>query len=653
MQEASENAHANTPNVKFIDMLIGQWTKRTGNDPHQAQEVTENVSTQENAQHTVQKRERIIQDLRRKLKESQEEAAFLSTSLESETRNKEEIRMKLNATWESIQTITEYFNYISEILAICQQQRVILSSTYDNVILKQQETIQKLQSSNVKSKDLEDRVTQLKNALTLREERLQEAMMEQNKIYKQLENSEYELQSQKNELNTYTKEKLTLVQEQQRLILENENLKSQLQITEKEKCDIAKSAAQLENKLLLQEEKMQYISTETNKLQKQVENAEHEFHSQKSNLTRAHAEEKKILVEEQERLLSEIESLQSRMNMLEQDKSNITETIVQKDTLLSKLQDEILTYKNEMEMMRTNYNEVNTKYEILTEKQIMWEKESCAKTEKIQTLEAVLSAIKQRENKFINDVNRMEKKLTNEVNYSKDLANKLSKAQENLQSAQKKNVEIQNILEITKSTGELTNTELEQQLKVLQKEKEEIIKRENMKIKNTEILYENAQAKHAEEVSALKSNYESQLLELKKTTDSLNNMINNVRKENTALNKSLIKIRTENSELKHEYKLIMQRNEDLQEKLKATTEASQMKSIEHRKSKSEFTMSQPNIFTFTDDEKDEPSPPIFAYSMNISTSKENQKEQEAEVTSAGRKFFKSRSGQPRTYTKRR
>lgn len=95
----------------------------------------------------------------------------------------------------------------------------------------------------------------------------------------------------------------------------------------------------------------------------------------------------------------------------------------------------------------------------------------------------MLSAIKQRESKFINDVNRMEKKLTNETNYSKDLLNKLSKAQENLQFAQKKNIEMQNSLEVTKNTSELTSTELQQQLKVLQKEKEEIIKRENMKNK--------------------------------------------------------------------------------------------------------------------------------------------------------------------------
>lgn len=77
----------------------------------------------------------------------------------------------------------------------------------------------------------------------------------------------------------------------------------------------------------------------------------------------------------------------------------------------------------------------------------------------------------------------MEKKLTNEVNYSKDLENKLSKAQKNLQFEQEKNTEMQKTLEMTKSNSELTNIELQRELKVLQREKEDIIKRDNTKIK--------------------------------------------------------------------------------------------------------------------------------------------------------------------------
>lgn len=79
----------------------------------------------------------------------------------------------------------------------------------------------------------------------------------------------------------------------------------------------------------------------------------------------------------------------------------------------------------------------------------------------------------------------MEKKLTNETDYSKNLENKLSNVQKDLQLAQKQNVEMQKILEKTKSTNEFANIELQQQLKALQREKEEIIKRESTKIKVT------------------------------------------------------------------------------------------------------------------------------------------------------------------------
>lgn len=97
----------------------------------------------------------------------------------------------------------------------------------------------------------------------------------------------------------------------------------------------------------------------------------------------------------------------------------------------------------------------------------------------------MLSTIKQREAGLVNDVNRMEKKLTNETDYSKNLENKLSNVQKDLQLAQKQNVEMQKILEKTKSTNEFANIELQQQLKALQREKEEIIKRESAKVKVT------------------------------------------------------------------------------------------------------------------------------------------------------------------------
>lgn len=96
----------------------------------------------------------------------------------------------------------------------------------------------------------------------------------------------------------------------------------------------------------------------------------------------------------------------------------------------------------------------------------------------------MLRGIKQREAGLVNDVNRMEKKLNNEMDYSKNLENKLSNVQTDLQFAQKQNAEMQKTLEKIKS-NEFANIELQQQLSALQREKEETIKRESMKVKVT------------------------------------------------------------------------------------------------------------------------------------------------------------------------
>jgi len=98
-----------------------------------------------------------------------------------------------------------------------------------------------------------------------------------------------------------------------------------------------------------------------------------------------------------------------------------------------------------------------------------------------------MNAMKQRESSLINDVNRIEKKLANEIDYSKNLENKLLNIQKELKFAQQQNNEIQEILENIKTTNKVDSIELQQQLKTLQTEKEEVIKRESARLK---VIYE-------------------------------------------------------------------------------------------------------------------------------------------------------------------
>ncbi|KMQ81760.1 muscle-specific protein [Lasius niger] len=64
----------------------------------------------------------------------------------------------------------------------------------------------------------------------------------------------------------------------------------------------------------------------------------------------------------------------------------LEQTVTQKDALLSKLQDEVDTYKFIMKMMQANNNKALTKYEALKEKQNMLEKELRAKSEKVNCM---------------------------------------------------------------------------------------------------------------------------------------------------------------------------------------------------------------------------------------------------------------------------
>ncbi|XP_020284745.1 synaptonemal complex protein 1-like isoform X2 [Pseudomyrmex gracilis] len=784
-----EEAHTNTQTGgKFIDTFIAQWMKRTENNIslHQTEEVQESSS-----QNVLRDENRVIQDLRRKLSESQQMKTSLSASLEVEMRHREEIQT-------------------SESLATFQQHRANLSGLYDNVILKQQEAIKKLQS------DRDNHIAQLKHNAR-HEERLQEAITEQNKLRKQLENYERERASQQKELANTHAEKLAHIRELEQLSVKHANLQSRLQSVEKEKCDIKDLVTQLENKLLMQEETMQKLVTEKDKLQKQITNIEHESNVQREKLVIAHTEEKKMLLKEQHQLLSELENLKPRLNMLEQEKKDVTEIIMQKDALLSNLENEISTYKNqikdaeqnshmeknklvslhaeekkilledkqqllsEVENLRSRLNifeqdkqniteivaqknallsdleneisiyknqiksveqnshmeknklaalhaeenkrlledqqrllselenlklrlnmlerdknditeiiaqkdllltslenemssyknqmksaeqnshmeknklmnvhaeekkmlveeqkrllsevenlqsllntleqdkndiaktiaqkdalishlenKVSTyenQNEAIVKKQNTLEETLSTKTETIQNLLTISSGAKQRETKLINDVNRMEKKLNSEIEYSKNLKDKLSKAHTDLQLAQVKNVEMEKNLEKMKTATELQqreNIELQEQLKNLQKEKEEILERqarsENVLIKST------TDQERSREQKSVKRKYDNLF-------DSY----------------------------------ITEINEDGQSNVSTSAE-------------------------FNDDDNNEPSSPADSRSSQVlnthtnrtlySTERESQKEQEAEVTSVGKKFFHSRSAQRRTYSRR-
>lgn len=109
-------------------------------------------------------------------------------------------------------------------------------------------------------------------------------------------------------------------------------------------------------------------------------------------------------------------------------------------------------------------------------------------------------------------------------------------------------------------------------------------------------MYENARAKHAEEVSTLRSDYETRLLELKRTVDRLNETANNIEKENDALNASLAEIRAENDDLRNNCRSLVERNDKLEGNLQQVAEPTRTKSepisIAQHRDKGKFAKEQ-------------------------------------------------------------
>lgn len=69
------------------------------------------------------------------------------------------------------------------------------------------------------------------------------------------------------------------------------------------------------------------------------------------------------------------------------------------------------------------------------------------------------------------------------MDYSKNVENKLSDTQKDLQLAQIQKAELQKTLEATKAINELAEIQFQQQLKALRRENEEIVMRESTRIK--------------------------------------------------------------------------------------------------------------------------------------------------------------------------
>ncbi|PBC31490.1 hypothetical protein APICC_02293 [Apis cerana cerana] len=338
--ESLEKIQKICPSGKFVNTLIGQWSKHMGIQTPLSETgikiVRENLITEEMKQmHVIE--ERKIQKLQKKLQIAEETISSLSTSHEVELRAKEEIlqqyllQLKIDSKDKSLKGF--------------QQHKDNLSKLYNEIIVIQQSTMKKLQQELciMKLKDDEQKniVSTMENKVINQEKRIYEMMSIENELKKQFEELKNNSVLEKNHLhNVYTEEKLELIKKQENLTSMNQELQVQLQKITEEKQNLTILFAEKDDEIIkLQGE----IVTCKNKIENLLcHNTELSANYEKS----INKEEK--LSKEIQTKAQEIDKLRENLNTRQEIESSLAKDFDMIDNKYKNIQNNFLNIENKL-----------------------------------------------------------------------------------------------------------------------------------------------------------------------------------------------------------------------------------------------------------------------------------------------------------------
>ncbi|XP_076653840.1 uncharacterized protein LOC143359641 [Halictus rubicundus] len=234
--------------------------------------------------------------------------------------------------------------------------------------------------------------------------------------------------------------------------------------------------AAAENKVIIQEKRMQEMMIEETKLKKLLEDVKSESASEKNRLENAHAEERVELIKEQEKLTSTNVKLQGQLKNIVQEKQNLTELLKEKDKEISVQQQDIFTFKNKIEDLLSQTADLNVKYEKSVEETDEFKKELESKLQEISRLRENLNSRQEIETGLDKDLKIMETK------YKKS-SNDFATIQKQLKDMEVRNSDLQNTIKNITKKSEHQTMELIKKIESLEQEKENILSEKRSKIK--------------------------------------------------------------------------------------------------------------------------------------------------------------------------
>ncbi|XP_076285107.1 uncharacterized protein LOC143211371 isoform X2 [Lasioglossum baleicum] len=266
--------------------------------------------------------------------------------------------------------------------------------------------------------------------------------------------------------------------------------------------------AAVENKMIIQEKRMQEMMIAETALKKLLEDVKNESASEKNRLKQAHAEERVDLIKEQEKLTSVNAKLQGQLNNIIEEKQHLTELLKEKDKEISVLQQDISTFKTEIAGLLSQTADLNAKYEKSVVEADEFKKELGMKLQEINLLRENLNSRQEVETSLANDLKMIETKYTK-------TSNDFATIQNQLKNMEARNSALQNTIHNMTNKSEHQNMELIKKIEFLEKEKDNILNEKRVQIKNLQNSNKLTTEKHAAELAALKKDYDSKLYEMK------------------------------------------------------------------------------------------------------------------------------------------
>ncbi|XP_035725213.1 putative leucine-rich repeat-containing protein DDB_G0290503 [Vespa mandarinia] len=439
---------------RFVDTLIGQWSKHTGMQISSMQVKDYKSSIDETEQTNNQDLK--IQILQKKLQEAEDNIITLSTNLESELSIKDEISEKLTSTWESIDTITNYCNYMSESMKTFQEHINHLTTLYNTIIDMQKNTVerQEQQLYDMKTKD----------------------------------------------------------------------------------ADHQKYISQVEENLVMQEKKIQELISIKHILEEEAKSYEEKLSFEKNYLISLHTEEKLKLIKEHEIVINEKDQLQLSIKQMEEKTKNTVDLITEKEICITKLQEEINSYINQITVLSSQNTELIENIEKLEKEK---EKEAQEKANEVKQLLEVISKNKAKENELTEGIGQKMELCRYLENNLLDTKNKLEQAG--------------NTIKNLKSNENVTIINLQKAIETLQKEKAEMYTEYQTQIQHIKQSEKKVQEKRE---ATLKE-------EFKITTTKMKNTIEQLKEDITKLHEALEEAKAENNMLRNKGFEIKENNNKL------------------------------------------------------------------------------------------